>query len=605
MSAQLKDLPQWNLGDLYPGSDSPELEADFKAAEKEALSFAETYKGTLGGLDGAGLGEAISRYESLSEILYRIMSYSGLVFAGDQSDSEIARFFQTAQERVTDITTHLLFFTLELNRLDDEVLDEKLKHEAAAHYAPWLRDLRVLRPHQLSDDLEALLHEKHVAGSAAWIRLFDESMAALRFPFTSAPGTDSSGSDSAGDTKDLTEAEILNLMSDPDGPTRKQAAESLGEVLDRNIRLFALITNTLAKDKEVEDKWRQYEKPVSQRNRANHVEDEVVDALADSVARAYPSISHRYYTMKARWFGVDKLDYWDRNAPLPEEDDRLIPWDEARTTVLDAYGAFSGEMADLGGRFFDKPWIDAPPRAGKASGAFSHPTVPSAHPYILLNYQGRIRDVMTLAHELGHGVHQILAAPQGTLMSETPLTLAETASVFGEMLVFRAVLEKQPDPARRKGMLAAKVEDMLNTVVRQIAMYRFEEIVHNERRGGELTAERLGEIWVSVQTEALGPAFRLGGNFRHFWAYIPHFIHSPFYVYAYAFGDCLVNSLYAAYQDSDAGFAEKYLQMLRAGGTLRHQELLAPFGLNAADPAFWDKGLGVLSGFIDELEGMD
>ena len=594
MSAQLKDLPEWNLGDLYPGPESPELEADFKAAEAEALSFAETYRGKLESLDGAGLGEAIAQYEALGETLGRIMSYAQLVFAGDQSDPEVARFYQTAQERITDISIHLLFFALELNRLDDETLAEKLKDPATAHYAPWLRDIRVLRPHQLSDDLEALLHEKHVAGSAAWTRLFEETMTGLRFPFK----------DGSGDTKDLTEAEILNLMSDPDGPTRKQAAESLGDVLDRNIRLFALITNTLAKDKEVEDKWRQYEKPVSQRNRANHVEDEVVDALADSVARAYPSISHRYYTMKARWFGVDKLDYWDRNAPLPEEDDRLIPWDEAKITVLDAYGAFSGEMADLGARFFDKPWIDAPPRAGKASGAFSHPTVPSAHPYILLNYQGRIRDVMVLAHELGHGVHQILAAPQGTLMSETPLTLAETASVFGEMLVFRAVLEKQPDPARRKGMLAAKVEDMLNTVVRQIAMYRFEEIVHNERRGGELTAERLGEIWTDVQTQALGPAFRLGGNFRHFWAYIPHFIHTPFYVYAYAFGDCLVNSLYAAYQDSDAGFAEKYLQMLRAGGTLRHKELLAPFGLNAADPAFWDKGLGVLSGFIDELEAM-
>ncbi len=600
MSAKPQDLPQWDLDDLYPGRESPELDADFKSAESQALAFAETYRGNLAGLDGAALGEAISHYEGLSETLYRIMSYASLVFTGDQSDPEISRFYQTAQERVTDISTHLLFFTLELNRLDDEILAEKMKDAAAAHYAPWLRDIRVLRPHQLSDDLEALLHEKHVAGSAAWTRLFDETVSALRFPFT-----DSSGTDSAGKTKDLTEAEILNLLSDPDAATRKQAAESLGEVLDRNIRLFALITNTLAKDKEVEDKWRHYEKPVSQRNRANHVEDEVVDALADSVTRAYPNLSHRYYSLKARWFGVDKLDYWDRNAPLPDEDDRLIPWDEAQATVLDAYGAFCGDMADLGGKFFAKPWIDAPPRAGKASGAFSHPTVPSAHPYILLNYQGRIRDVMTLAHELGHGVHQLLAAPQGTLMSDTPLTLAETASVFGEMLVFRAVLEKQSDPARRKAMLAGKVEDMLNTVVRQIAMYRFEETVHDERRGGELTADRLGEIWVSVQTEALGPAFRLGGNFRHFWTYIPHFIHTPFYVYAYAFGDCLVNSLYAAYQDSDAGFAGKYLEMLRAGGTLRHQELLAPFGLNAADPAFWDKGLGVLSGFIDELEAME
>ena len=600
MSAELNNLPRWDLGDLYPGANSPEIEADFKTAMTEATVFSETYRGTLSDLDGAGLGEAIASYEALGETLGRIMSYAHLVFTGDQSDPEVTRFFQSAQERVTDISTHLLFFALELNRLDDEVLAEKMKDENAAHYAPWLRDVRVLRAHQLSDDLEGLFHEKHVAGSAAWTRLFEETMTGLRFPFIGAPGTDASS-----ETKELTETEILDLMSDPDGATRKQAATSLGNVLDSNIRLFALITNTLAKDKEVEDKWRHYERPVSQRNRANHVEDGVVDALADSVCRAYPNLSHRYYTMKARWLGVDKLDYWDRNAPLPQEDGRLIPWDEARTMILDAYGGFCGEMADLGGKFFEKPWIDAPARAGKASGAFSHPTVPSAHPYILLNYQGRIRDVMVLAHELGHGVHQLLAAPQGTLMSDTPLTLAETASVFGEMLVFRAVLEKQSDPAQRKAMMAGKVEDMLNTVVRQIAMYRFEEMVHNERHGGELTAERLGEIWTKVQTEALGPAFQLGGNFRHFWAYIPHFIHTPFYVYAYAFGDCLVNSLYAAYQDIPAGFAEKYLEMLRAGGTLRHKELLAPFGLDATDPAFWDKGLSVLSGFIDELEAMD
>jgi oligoendopeptidase F len=371
-----------------------------------------------------------------------------------------------------------------------------------------------------------------------------------------------------------------------------------------NLRTFALITNTLAKDKEIEDRWRGFARPISARNLSNYVEDEVVDALIGAVRASYPTLSHRYYRLKARWYGVDKLDYWDRNAPLPKADEKTIPWTEATNTVLAAYGAFSPALAEVGSQFFKHAWIDAPTRPGKNPGAFAHPTVPSAHPYLLLNYQGRTRDVMTLAHELGHGVHQILAAGQGHLMADTPLTLAETASVFGEMLTFRAVLGRETDPARRKVMLAGKVEDMLNTVIRQIAFCDFERRVHDARRQGEVTAEKLSDIWMDVQSESLGDGIRLTESYRPYWAYIPHFIHSPFYVYAYAFGDCLVNSLYAVYQSAAEGFAEKYLSMLKAGGTLRHQELLAPFGLDAADPTFWDKGLSVIRGFIDELEAM-
>ncbi|MDH3228923.1 MAG: M3 family oligoendopeptidase, partial [Alphaproteobacteria bacterium] len=423
----------------------------------------------------------------------------------------------------------------------------------------------------------------------AWVRLFDETMAGLRFPFRDAK---------------LTEAEILNLMSDPDGEKRREAAESLGRVLGDNIRTLALITNTLAKDKEIEDGWRKFPRPDSSRNLSNFVEDEVVDALSAAVRKAYPDLSHRYYALKAKWFGGTRLDYWDRNAPLPESDDRTIAWDAARSTVLDAYAAFSPDMADVGKRFFDNDWIDAPVRPGKASGAFAHPTVPSAHPYLLLNFQGKTRDVMTLAHELGHGVHQVLAGGQGHLMADTPLTLAETASVFGEMLTFRAMLKRTEDRAARRTMLAGKVEDMLNTVVRQIAFYEFEKRVHNERRDGELMPDRLGEIWMDIQVESLGPALRFDDNYRVFWGYIPHFVHSPFYVYAYAFGDCLVNSLYAAYQEAEDGFAGRYLDMLRAGGTLRHKELLKPFGLNAGDPEFWGRGLAVIAGLIDELEAL-
>ncbi|MDH3236745.1 MAG: M3 family oligoendopeptidase [Alphaproteobacteria bacterium] len=582
-------LPEWDLADLYAGPDSKELSADLDRASAAAASFARAYKGKLPALGGAALGAAIAEYERLDETLSRVGSYAQLVYAGDQSDPANGKFYQGIHERLNAIATQLLFFTLELNRLDDSHLDVLVADVDLARYRPWLRDVRAMRPHQLDDEIERVLHEKHVVGRAAWIRLFDETMAGLRFPFRDA---------------ELTEAEILNLMSDPDGAKRREAAESFGKVLSDNVRTLALITNTLAKDKEIEDGWRKFPRPDSSRNLSNFVEDEVVDALSAAVRDAYPALSHRYYALKAKWFGGSRLDYWDRNAPLPDSDDRTIAWDEARRTVLDAYAAFSTDMADVGKRFFDNDWIDAPVRPGKSSGAFAHPTVPSAHPYLLLNYQGRTRDVMTLAHELGHGVHQVLAGGQGHLMADTPLTLAETASVFGEMLTFRAMLKQTEDRAARRAMLAGKVEDMLNTVVRQIAFYEFEKRVHQERRDGELLPDRLGEIWMDVQVESLGPALRFDDNYRVFWAYIPHFVHSPFYVYAYAFGDCLVNSLYAAYQQADDGFAGRYLEMLRAGGTLRHKELLAPFGLDASDPEFWGRGLAIVAGLIDELEAL-
>jgi oligoendopeptidase F len=580
-------LPAWDLGDLYPGRDSAALAADLADAEREAVAFAARHAGKLAQLSPAAFGAAIAAYERLDERLARLTSYADLTYAGDQSDPEIGRFCQTIQERVNAIATHTLFFTLEINRLSDGDIAAKLTAPETARYAAWLRELRVFRPHQLDDIVEKLLHEKHVTGRAAWTRLFDETMAGLRFPVRG---------------RALTSAEALHLLSDGDGGLRRDAAQSISTVLGANIKTFALITNTLAKDKEIEDKWRRYALPISARNLSNRVEDEVVEALIGAVRKSFPRLSHRYYALKARWFGVAQLEHWDRNAPLPRVAERNIAWPEARDIVLDAYGRFSPELAAIGGRFFDRPWIDAAVRPGKSPGAFAHPTVPGAHPYLLLNYQGRTRDVMTLAHELGHGVHQVLAAGQGHLQADTPLTLAETASVFGEMLTFRRLLDGERDPARRKAMLAGKVEDMLNTVVRQIAFVEFERRVHDERRGGELTPDRLGEIWLDVQRESLGPAFRFDDGYRSYWSYIPHFVHSPFYVYAYAFGDCLVNALYAAYRATPDGFAARYLDLLRAGGTRRHRELLAPFGLDAADPRFWDGGLSVIAGFIDELE---
>jgi len=497
--AALGPLPEWDLGDLYPGRDSPELARDLAALAADATAFRARYDGWLADLSGGELGAAIAAYEKLQEIAGRISSHAELTRAGNVADPEIARFFQTTHERINAISTDLLFFTLELNRIEDSALDAKLTDPALAHYRPWLRDVRAMRPYQLSGELEKLLHEKSVAGRSAWTRLFDETIADLRFPFRG---------------RDLTEPEAMHLLSDRDGAVRKEAAFGIGEVFGRNARLFGLITNTLAKDKEVEDRWRGFPRPISSRNLSNFVEDEVVDALIAAVRRSYPDLSHRYYRLKARWFGVEQLPFWDRNAPLPEDDDRTISWPEAENTVLSAYRAFSPELAAIGEQFFERRWIDARLRPGKAPGAFAHPTVPSAHPYLLLNYQGRLRDVMTLAHELGHGVHQVLAAGQGALMADTPLTLAETASVFGEMLTFRALLARETDPQRRRIMIAGKVEDMLNTVVRQIAFVTFETRVHDERRDGELTADRICEIWLEVQRESLGPALRLDEAYR-------------------------------------------------------------------------------------------
>jgi oligoendopeptidase F len=581
-------LPAWDLSDLYPAIDSPVLQADLDKAEAKSKRFAASYAGKLAGLPAAGLAAAIAEFQSIEEILGRVMSYAQLQFSSDGTSGAIGRFMQSCSERVTAISSNLIFFTLELNRLDDAALDHKLTDPALARWRPFLRDLRVFRPHQLSDEAEKLLHEKDVSGRQAWSRLFDETVAGMRIPFAG---------------EDLTVSDVLNKLSDRDRAVREQAGKAIGEAFGSRVKLFSLITNTLAKDKAISDTWRHYPRPGSERNRSNMVEDEVVDALVAAVTADYARLSHRYYTLKAKWLGLEKLQHWDRNAPLPEDLDSAIPWDEARNRVLSAYGAFSPELASVGKQFFDKPWIDAGLRPGKSGGAFAHPTVPAVHPYLLVNYHGKTRDVMTLAHELGHGVHQVLAAPQGYLQSGTPLTLAETASVFGEMLTFRALLDAETDPARRRIMLAGKVEDMLNTVVRQTAFYQFEQRLHDERRSGELLPERIGEIWREVQTESLGPIFEFTPEYDVFWAYVPHFVHSPFYVYAYAFGDCLVNALYAVFKDGHPGFQAKYLDMLRAGGTKRHKELLAPFGLDASDPAFWRKGLDVIAGFIDELEG--
>jgi oligoendopeptidase F len=587
-------LPVWNLADLYSAIDAPEVARDLDRIDADCASFEADYKGKLatetakpGG--GAWLAGAVRRYEAIDDLAGRLASYAGLIHAGDSVDPAISKFYGDVSERLTAASVHLLFFGLELNRVDDAVIEQAMQTPELGHYRPWIEDSRKDKPYQLEDRVEELFHEKSQTSYGAFNRLFDQTISGLRFKVSG---------------RELAIEPTLTLLQDRLPAKRKAAAQALAKTFKANERTFALVTNTLAKDKEIADRWRGFEDVADSRHLNNRVEREVVDALVGSVRAAYPRLSHRYYGLKARWFGKKKLAHWDRNAPLPFAATGSIPWADAQDMVLTAYTAFSPEMSAIAKRFFTDRWIDAAVRPGKAPGAFSHPTTPSAHPYVLMNYQGKPRDVMTLAHELGHGVHQVLAAKNGALMAPTPLTLAETASVFGEMLTFKRLLSQTRNAKQRQALLAGKVEDMINTVVRQIAFYSFERAIHTERRNGELTAERIGEIWMSVQHESLGPAIEIKPGYENFWMYIPHFIHSPFYVYAYAFGDCLVNSLYAVYENAQEGFAERYLAMLAAGGTKHYSELLMPFGLDAKDPTFWDGGLSVISGMIDELEAM-
>jgi oligoendopeptidase F len=587
-------LPVWNLGDLYASIDAPEIGHDLDKLDADCAAFEAAFKGKIaeeaaktGG--GEWLAGAVKSYEAIEDLAGRLISYAGLIHAGDTVDPAISKLYGDVSERITAASVHLLFFTLELNRVDDAVIEAAMGAPDLAHYRPWLEDIRKDKPYQLEDRVEQLFHEKSISGYAAWNRQFDQTISSLRFRVGA---------------KELAIEPTLNLLQDRDPKKRKDAAQALAKTFKANERTFALITNTLAKDKEISDRWRGFKDIADSRHLNNRVEREVVDALVASVRAAYPRLSHRYYALKAKWFGKKALPHWDRNAPLPFAATGAIGWNEARSTILEAYGDFSPQMANIAERFFTDRWIDAPVRPGKAPGAFSHPTTPSAHPYVLMNYQGKPRDVMTLAHELGHGVHQVLAAQNGALMAPTPLTLAETASVFGEMLTFKRLLAQTKSQKQRQALLAGKVEDMINTVVRQIAFYSFERAVHTERRNGELTAQRIGELWLSVQQESLGPAIEIKPGYETYWMYIPHFIHSPFYVYAYAFGDCLVNSLYAVYENASDGFADRYLAMLAAGGTKHYSELLQPFGLDAKDPAFWDGGLSVIEGLIAELEAM-
>ncbi|MEQ3670310.1 MAG: M3 family oligoendopeptidase [Pseudophaeobacter sp.] len=589
-SDELGNLPVWDLTDLYASDDAPELSRDLDWLEQECSSFAADYQGKLADLDAAGLLNCVLRNEKINSIAGRIMSYAGLRYYQLTTDADRTKFMSDMQEKITIFTTPLVFFTLEINRIEDEALDAHFAANAdLARYKPVFDRIRAMKPYQLSDELERFLHDLGVVGDA-WERLFDETIAGLTFQV---------------EGQELNIEGTLSLLTEQDRSKREAASRELARVFQANVKTFARVHNTQSKEKEIMDRWRGMPTPQTGRHLSNDVEPEVVEALREAVVAAYPKLSHRYYELKRKWLGLDRMQVWDRNAPLPMEDSRVVDWAQAEKTVMEAYEAFDPRMGELAAPFFSKGWIDAGVKPGKAPGAFAHPTVTDVHPYVMLNYLGKPRDVMTLAHELGHGVHQVLAAQQGEMLSSTPLTLAETASVFGEMLTFRKMLDGAETKEQRKILLAGKVEDMINTVVRQIAFYDFECKLHAARADGELTPDDINALWMSVQAGSLGEAFDFMEGYETFWCYVPHFVHSPFYVYAYAFGDGLVNALYSVYAEGGEGFEDKYFDMLKAGGSKHHKELLAPFGLDASDPKFWDKGLSMISGMIDELEAME
>ena len=589
ISNNKNELPLWDLSEIYKDIKDPMIKNDLKDIRNLSKDFLKKWKGKIKDLNSEEFVDCIDQYQNLNEKIYKIGTHSNLIFATNMEDPEISRYNSSISDEVTEIFSSLIFVTLELSKINDDIINEWVSNDEAKHWLPYLTILRKRNPYLLDPLVEEILIEKSATGRSAWVRLFDETSAALRFPFK---------------TEMVSEAEILNYLSDIDPEKRKIAGKSLSQTLEKNKRIFGMILNVISRDRYIEDNKRGFKRIVSSRNLDNDVEDEVVDALVKTVDEAMPQLTHRYYKWKAKQFGKSKIDWWDRNAPLPQTSDRSIEWSEAKSIVLESFASFHPEIARLANLFFENNWIDADVRKGKASGAFAHPSIPSLHPYVLLNYQGKIRDVMTLAHELGHGVHQILAAKNGLLMSETPLTVAETASVFGEMLVFRKLLEES-NHEQKKQLLAGKIEDMLNTVARQIGFHQFEVKFHEARIKSELTPDEIGDIWMETQSHAVGPYVNLTEDYKVLWGYIPHFVHTPFYVYAYAFGDSLVNALWHAYQNTDKqSFSEKYIAMLSAGGTKSHNDLLKPFNLSAYDKSFWQKGINMISGLMDELESL-
>ena len=584
----LGKLPIWNLKDLYLSQKNKSLIRDLNNIKNDSLKFEKKYQNKVHLLTANNLYKAIYQLEQIDVLMDKILSYAHLLVAEDGNNEKNKIFYQQMQETITNYASSIIFFTLELNKISEKKINILVKNKKLQIYKNWIINKRSFKPYQLDLKIEKILQDKSITSHSAWIRLFDDLIASLKFPFK---------------REELSSAQIFNFLSDKNESNRKLAAKSVGKVLGNNIKIFATITNTLAKDKSINDSWRKLPTPISARNLSNVVEDSVVDSLVSSVVEYYPKLSHRYYALKAKWFKKKYLMYWDRNAPLPFQNSKTFSWKEAQNTVIDAYSEFNSNIGNIVKKFFDEKWIHAPVLEGKSPGAFAASTVASVHPFILVNFQGKTRDVSTLAHELGHGVHQYLAGKNQThFNASTPLTLAETASVFGEMLTFKLILNQTTSKKERKALLANKVEDMLNTVIRQIAFFQFEKEIHTLRRNSELSIDKICSIWMDVQKASLGPSIKYEEEYKYYWSYIPHFIHSPFYVYAYAFGDCLVNSLFNTYEQGLMNFDDKYINLLKSGGSKKYDELFRPFNLNLSKKSFWKKGLNVIEGFIDELE---
>ncbi|KAK0346728.1 M3 family oligoendopeptidase [Brevundimonas aurantiaca] len=587
------DAPLWDLSDLYASRDDARLADDLTRA-RALVDEMNGLRGRLAGASGdpAALGvvldQAISLYEQASDILGALGAYAFLSASTARDDAGAQGFEADVREKITVIATPTVWLTLEINQIDDAALEAALQaHAGAARWRPWLRRVRAMKPHELSSELETFIAERGPI-TAQWPRLFDEQLAALR----AKAGNES-----------LTLAEALNRLSDPKPARRKAAAEGLSEALAARAPTLALVLNTVAADKAMEDRWRGFKRPADSRHLANEVDGEAVDAMAEAVAEAYPRLSHRYYALKAKAMGKARLDHWDRNAPIETTAPRAFTWSQGREIVLDSFSDLGAEFAERAAGFFDRPWIDGRARPGKQSGAYAHPVTADRHPYVFLNWMGERRDVLTLAHELGHGVHQTLAADQGTLLADTPLTLAETASIFAEGLTFDRLLATAPKREQR-GLLAGRIEDGLNTVVRQIAFHRFETRFHDERQKGEVSQQRINELWLTEMGASLGPAVTLNPGYEHWWAYVSHFVHSPFYVYAYAFGDLLVAALMEARRADPKGFTPLYRDLLAGGGARTYVEALKPFGLNPRDPAFWSVGCKRLERLVDQFEAL-
>jgi oligoendopeptidase F len=598
MNAPTPDLaaagpPSWTLDDLYAGPDDPGIATDLDAARRanrELLDLKGRFLEARG--EPVRLGALIARgvqlYEDATNALWTVGAYAGLASSVSRDDPKWALFEADVRATSAEIGAEVVFFTLELNALEDAELAAALAADpAAARWRPWLRRVRLSRPHELGPDLERLLVDRAPA-IANWVRLYDATLARLRARIGA---------------ERLTLSEALNRLSDPVVDRRRAAAQGLAKALAEREDVLALCYNTLAAEKQVEDRWRRYDTPITARNIANEVDGDAVDALEAAVVEAYPKLSHRYYRLKARVMGKTRLDHWDRNAPLTAATPRAYGWEEARGMVLDSFADLDPGLVDRARIFFERPWIDARPRPGKQSGAYSHSVTSTRHPYVFLNFMGERRDVLTLAHELGHAVHQTLAAPQGTLLADTPLTLAETASIFAEGLLFDRLLA-EATPQDRRALLAGKIEDALNTVVRQIAFHRFESRFHAARKAGEVSTETIGALWIEVMGESLGPAVRLNPGYEHYWAYVSHFVHAPFYVYAYAFGNLLVEALVEARRSDPKAFAPLYKRLLAGGGTRTYVEALAPFGLDPRSPSFWRGGCQRLERLVDAFEAL-